>query len=213
MNIPIVNRFSYHKSPGDFAESYFRRTYFKNIGLGFRKLWRDKEGEKPDGFILNCKRERIAIAEIKLIQYNRRVGEGFHRLHTPQTVRQAMRKARQQLHAVKADLPKIIYLIRDDSFLKSRVLKIAIFGDLVTVFCGDEILFQGHSGFRNKTRSDNKFRNNDVSAVICFVPLQRGYKLWIYKNELATPIADVILDKSHCEELWSYDGTFLKRIQ
>ena len=45
----LVNRFSWHKNNGDFAEFYFRNNYFKWIGLNFRKIRKDKKGKKPDG--------------------------------------------------------------------------------------------------------------------------------------------------------------------
>ena len=72
-NLRVVNRYSYHKYSGDFAEKHFYRNYFKSIGLSFRKIRKDKIGRKPDGYIKDCHGNKIAIAEIKLVKYRKEI--------------------------------------------------------------------------------------------------------------------------------------------
>lgn len=217
-SILLVNRFSWHRESGDFAERHFRQNYFSGIGLSFRKIRKDRKGQKPDGYVLEKSKNRIAVVEIKLIQYNKKYNTKaggklqLQRITTDATTRAAIRKAKKQLQCVATDLPKIVYLIRDDSFLKSYILRAAIFGNWKTVMRGDEVIFNGHSGFDKKTKEDNKMRDRILSAIICFVPLLNGYKLWVYRNKLAKPIPKKFLDRTHIEELWDYDVSSLKKI-
>lgn len=77
---------------------------------------------------------------------------------------------------------------------------------------GGETVFNDYSGFDSKTREDNKMRDEVLSAIICFVPILKGYKLWVYRNKLARSLPNRLLDENHIEELWDYDGACLKRV-
>lgn len=210
INLPIVKRFSGHKNPGDFAERYFRQNYFKGIGLKFRKIRKDKKGKKPDGFVLDKKQNMIALAEIKLIEYKNR-GNEFQRINTDDTVRNSILGAKKQLKAMNIDLPRIIYLIRDDTFLNPEALRQAIFGKQEMIVQGGEIVFNYYSGFNYKTRKNNKMMSNTISGIICYVPMMNEYKLWVYINKQAKPVPNELLDSKHVEELWDFDGICLKK--
>lgn len=210
-DISIVSRFSWHKGAGDFAEGYFRRTYFKGIGLRFRKIRKDRKGKKPDGYVLDQSKIKIALAEIKLIKFKKR-SAGVQLIKTDSTISNALRGAKKQLKAIDDKYPKIIYLIRDESFFKPITVRQAIFGKWKTTTLGEIIVFNNHSGLDYKSREDNKLRDTVISAIICYIPVMKGYKLWIYRNQLAKPVPNVFLDKSHIEELWDYDGASLRRI-
>lgn len=125
-HIRVVGRFSWHEQPGDFAERWFLRNYFRGINLSFRKIRKDKNGKKPDGFVLDQKR-KVALAEIKLIKRRERE-PGVQKITTDDTVKSAIDKAKKQLGAINSELPKIIYIIGDDTFLKPESLRSGIFG-------------------------------------------------------------------------------------
>ena len=127
-NMRVVNRFSWHKQHGDFAEKYLRNNYFRDIGLKFRKIRKDKEGKKPDGYILDKNSQKIAIVEIKLIKSQKRKPGIVQEITLNETIMRAIHRAKKQLDTINENLPKIIYLIRDDIFLKPETIRWAIFG-------------------------------------------------------------------------------------
>lgn len=207
----VVNRFSWHKNPGDFAEKYLRQKYIKGLGLSFRKIRKDKIGRKPDGYILDSKGKKIALAEIKLVKYQRR-SPGIQRITLDETIQRSIRSSKRQLRNINTGLPKIIYLIRDDPFMKPGTLRWAIFGKEVMMVRGGRTIFSGYSGLHPRYKEDDKFRDDTIAAVICYIPMLKDYCLWIYRNKNAQPIPAKLLDKSHIEELWDYNSKGLKRI-
>ena len=208
----LVNRFSWHKHSGDFAEKHLISKYFKDIGFSFRKIRKDKNGKKPDGYILNSARKKVALAEIKLITSKKRV-QGVHITTLDETIRKAIKKAKTQLRTINSNLPKIIYIIRDDVFLKSGTLRWALFGKWKTVISrGGKTIFNDYSGFFPQNKEDNKFRDNLISAVICYMPTLTGYSIWIYRNKNAPKIPKKLLNKKHLEEFWDYDSSELKQV-
>lgn len=206
----VVNRFSWHKHHGDFAEKYLRYIYFRKLGLSFRKIRKDKNGIKPEGYVLDENGEKIALVEIKLIKSQKRKS-GVHIITIDETIQRAIRSAKKQLRAIDTDLPRIIYLIRDDVFFKEESLRWALFGKWTTVCRGSMTIFNGYSGFYPRTREDNKFRDNLLSAVICYLPTLKGYSLWVYQNKDATSVPTKLLDKKNAEEIWNYNSHSLKR--
>jgi len=209
--IKVVNRFSWHKNPGDFAEKHVRSKYFKDIGFGFRKIRKDKKGKKPEGYILGTAGKRIALVEIKLITRQKRA-RGVHIITLDETIRKAIKKAKVQLRTINSNLPKIIYIIRDDVFLKPETLRWALFGKWMTVDRGGKTIFSGYSGFFPKNKEDNKFRDNLISAVVCYIPTLTNYSIWIYRNKNAPKIPNKLLDKKHLKEFWDYDSSGLEKI-
>lgn len=210
-SIKLVNRFSWHKNHGDFAEKHLRYKYFKNIGFSFRKIRKDKKGKKPEGYVLNTFGKRIAIAEIKLITSQKRI-PGVHIITLDETICRAIKKAKIQLKTINNNLPKIIYIIRDDVFFKAETLRWALFGKWMTLNREGKTIFNGYSGFFPRNKEDDKFRDNLISAVICYIPTLTGYSLWIYRNKNAPQIPNKLLDKKHIEEFWDYDSGRLKQV-
>ncbi len=202
----VVNSFSWHKQHGDFAERHLRQNYFKKLCLSFRKIRKDKNGTKPDGYILNGD-QKIALAEIKLIKYQKQKstsGPIMPKITVDATVRRTISRAKKQLRAINTKLPKIIYLINDAAFLNQEMIRCGIFGKWITTLQDDNILRGGHSGLYTENKNDNKFHDNIVSAIICYVPKLKEYNLWIYLNKNSIPIPQELLDKNHIEELWEY---------
>lgn len=203
----VVGRFSWHDKPGDFAEQYFHNKYFHDIGLSFRKIRKDKVGKKPDGYILDRGR-KIALAEIKLIKRQER-GTAVQIITIDGTIRRAIRKAKEQLKTIDDGLPKIIYLIGDDTFFKPKSLRAGIFGKYVT----DRQGFTNHMGFYPKYKEYDNLRDGLISAIICYIHNLEGYNLWTYVNRSVGLIPLKILDKAHLEELWEYSpAKYLKKI-
>ena len=209
--IKVIDRFSWHKHHGDFAEKYLRLTYLPSLGLGFRKIRKDKKGKKPEGYVLDNKKQRIALIEIKLIRNQKREPRIIHLIKLDETIQRSIRSAKTQLKTIDTDLPKILYIIRDDIFLKPETFRQAIFGKWITVCCGKKTIFNDYSGFYFKSKQDNKMRDDFLSAIICFIPTLRGHTLWVYKNKKAKALPYKLLDKKHVEELWEYDSKSLKR--
>ncbi len=208
----VVNKFSWHESPGDFAERYFLRHYFRNVGLRFRKIRKDKQGKKPDGYIKDASGKRIAVAEVKLITYHHR-SPGIQRITLDTTVKRHIHTAKKQLRTETSELPKIIYLIGDDSFFKPVIFRSALFGKWNTVVRGGVgQVFNGHSGFFSKSKTDDKFHDGLISAVICYIPTMRDYTLWIYRNRDSLHLPKILLDRKHIGELWDYDSRKLRQI-
>lgn len=220
-DIGLTDRFTWHKNAGDFAEKYFRKNYFSKLGLKFRKIRKDKKGEKPDGYILNKNNQKIALAEIKLIERKVRKLEIVQAINTDETVKNDIRKGKSQLKVIDCNLPKIIYLIGDDIFVKSIMIRMAIFGKWIImnsfVDGRRKTIFEGHSGFYPKFKEDNKMGDNIISAIICYKPLLKGYKLYIFRNKGSIPLPGILLDKTHIAEIWDYSSNTsmisLKRIK
>jgi len=209
-DIGLTGRFTWHKNAGDFAEKYFRKNYFSKIGLKFRKIRKNKEGKKPDGYILNKNNRKIALAEIKLIKSKVRKPGIAQFIKIDETIRRSIKKAKKQLKTIDDNLPKIIYLIGDDIFVKPKIVKIAIFGKLkivIRIIDGKrQTIFAGHSGFYEKFKKDNKMYDNLISAVICYKPTLKGYKLYIFRNKGSVPLPIIFLDKRHIAEMWDYSS-------
>ena len=209
-DIGLTNRFTWHTNAGDFAEKYLRKNYFSKLGLKFRKIREDKEGEKPDGYILNRNNQKIALAEIKLIESKVRKLGITQSIKTDETICRAIRKAKKQLKTIDDNLPKIIYLIGDDIFVKPEIVKIAIFGKLQivmrTINGKRQTIFEGHSGFYEKLKEDNKMYDNLISAIVCYKPTLSGYKLYTFRNKGSVPLPNILLDKRHIVEMWDYSS-------
>ena len=208
----IVDRFSWHKNSGDFAEGYFLREYFKGLGLSFRKIRKDKKGRKPDGYILDSNKNKIAVAEIKLIKRQSQRGNGFSRIRMDETIQNQIRKAKKQLKSVDEELPKIVYLILDDTFAKFKNVMIAVFGKWITIDRGGKIIYNGYSGLCSKYREDNRLRDNLLSAVVCYKKTLSSYKIYLIQNTDSVALPKILLDKNHLEELWDYNSKGLRRI-
>lgn len=213
MPLRVVNRFSWHGQPGDFAERYLRNVYFPSLGLRFRKIRKDKQGPKPDGYVLQNGR-KIALIEIKLVTLVRRA-RGVQRITVSETVRTAIRQAKRQLGQILSKLPRIIYLIRDEPFFRSETAKCAIFGEHISVDRGGRRIYDGYAGFYPPNREDNKFRDGALSGVICFVPGLRNhnYELWIYRNRVAPRILRILLDGRHVREFWDATSNGLRSVR
>lgn len=123
-DIGLIGRFTEHKNAGDFAEAFLRKYYFPELGLKFRKIRKDKKGKKPDGYILNKNNKKIALAEIKLIKKKVRTLGIVQDIQTDITIHKAIRKAKKQLRTIKNNLPKVIYLIGDDLFVKPTTIRL-----------------------------------------------------------------------------------------
>jgi hypothetical protein len=211
-DIGVVNRFSWHKNHGDFAELYFRKNYFKGLDLSFRKIRKDKRGKKPDGYILDKDKNKIAVAEIKLIKSQNQTTNAIHSIKIDETITRAIKGAKKQLQIVKDDLPKVIYLILDDIFSKFKTVKTATFGKWITIH--DTIhgtIYNGYSGLCTKYAKNNKLRDNLISAIVCYKKTQNSYKIYIIKNSDSIKLPFVLLDKKHLEEFWDYNFKRLKK--
>lgn len=209
-DIGIVNRFSWHKYHGDFAEIYFRKNYFKGLGLNFRKIRKDKKGVKPDGYILDQDKNKIAIAEIKLIKNQEEQNNEVCLITIDKTITSSVKKAKKQLKAVDNNLPKVVYLILDDISANINAVKTAIFGKWI-IRTGQKN-YQGYSGLCNIYRKNNKLRDNLLSAVVCYKKTLNSYKIYIIRNSDSIDLPEVLLDKKHLEELWGYNNKRFKRI-
>lgn len=212
-DVVVVNRFSWHKNCGDFAESYFKRNYFKELNLSFRKIRKDKKGKKPDGYILDSNRDKIAVVEIKLIQNQDRETNEAQFIKIDETITRSIKSAKKQLHTIDEDLPRVVYLILDDISARFEMVKIAIFGKRITI---DNTIhgtiYNGYSGFYKKYREDNKLRDNLISAIICYKKTLNSCEIYIIRNSDSIKLPSVLRDKKHLKELWDYNSKRLKRI-
>lgn len=204
-DIGIVNRFSQHKCPGDFAETYFRKNYFKGLDLNFRKIRKDKNGVKPDGYILNNDKNKIAVAEIKLIKNQEKQSDEAYLVTIDETITRTIKKAKKQLKTI-GGLPKIVYLILDDISARFKTVKSAILGRWITeTNSNGKIIYNNYSGLRNKESEDNKLRDNLLSAVVCYKKTLNSYKIYIIRNTDSIDLPRVLLDQKHLIELWGYN--------
>jgi hypothetical protein len=210
----ITKRFSWHEHGGDFAENFLRKNFFSSLGLRFRKIRRDKLGKKPDGWILRGK-QKIALSEIKLIQYSPKNNLKGVRWNTiDRTIQHAIAGAKPQLQNIKTTLPKIIFLIFDDPFAKARSVLDAVFGPWITVERGGKIIFNGPRGFHptQKTAQDNIIFGNWLSAIFCYIPDTDGYKILLFQQQNPpVKIPDELMPTEAIQERWEYSETLVKK--
>lgn len=204
--IRLLNRFK----NGYFAEEYFRKKYFPGLGLSFRKIRKDKNGLKPDGWILK-NQEKIALAEIKLIKFQTHLGIG--RVTVDRTIKHSISQAKKQLKSILTHLPKLLYLIGDDVFVESVSILRALFGDWIIIERqGVGVIFSGYKGFHPNYFQHNKFRDNALSGAICYLLLDKGYELLVFQNQFASLIPVELLNKRNVKEWWVY-AAYLKKVK
>lgn len=200
----VINRFE----DGDFAEEYFRKRYFSSLGFSFRKIRRDKSGLKPDGWVLK-NHKKVALAEIKLIRFQTHIGAG--RVTVDKTIKNLIHLAKKQLKNISTPLPKICYLIGDDIFVESTSILQALFGKWIIIDRrGVGIIFRNYKGFHPNYSQYNKFRDNVLSAVICYLHLNREYELLVFQNQFAPSVPVELLDEDNIKEWWVYTSCLRK---
>lgn len=209
----IVNRFSWHSDFGNFAEKDFRRNYFVPIGLQCRKIKIDNKNKKPDIYIKDSKYQNIAIAEIKAIKY-KEYGDGCSYINIIETINYAIVRAKKQLASFKSELPKIIYLIGDNSFVKPKTLIPSIFGKWKTkINRNGQIIFNNYSGLDLCDSKDNIMADNLISAIICYIPLlDKSYDIWSIFNKDSVKIPNKLIDKKHIKKCWEYNKNIIQEI-
>ncbi|MBU0577363.1 hypothetical protein KKF73_02270, partial [Patescibacteria group bacterium] len=192
-------------------EEFLRKKYFKQLGLSFRKIRKDKKGNIPDGWILNSKNERIALAEIKLIKESfKDMKGGVMTITIDKTILNKIKKAKKQLKTIKTDLPKLIYFIVDDSFVSPRIIADALFGPWITIENEGKVIYDGPRGLNLKSskkyQQDNKFKDDYLSGIVFYVSQSDSYKIWLFQNKNSVPIPQSLFDKHKLVELWSYEN-------
>jgi len=200
---------------GNLEELNFRKTYFKGLGLKFIKINEDSKGQKPDGYILDSNKNKIAVAEIKLIKKQERISDDKFKLHPiniDKTILSSIREAKKQLRTIKSDLPKMVYLILGDSFASLKTAKLAIFGKFITSYCGNQKIYEGYSGFCKRFHENNKFRDDLLSAIVCYKKTLNSYEVYIFQNSDSIQFPKILQDKKHLKELWDYNSKRLKLI-
>lgn len=202
----ITKRFSWHKNSGEFAENFLRKKFFPSLGLRLKKIRKDKKGRIPDGWILQDK-QKIALAEIKLIKYSPTSGlERVHRVTIDKAIQDAIDRAKKQLKNFDTTLPKILYLILDDPYADSRAVLDAAFGPWITVTRGEKTIFNGPRGFHptKKAKQDNKILGSWLSAIFCYISDTRGHKLLLFRPQNPAKISDRLMPIEAIEEIWEY---------
>lgn len=129
-----------------------------------------------------------------------------------ETITRSIKSAKKQLQAVNSNLPKVVYLILDDTFACFKIVKIAVLGKIKTIIRNNtgEITYNNYSGLCNKYREDNKLRDNLISAVVCYKKTLNSYELHIIQNSDSVKLPIILQDKKHLKELWDYNSKGLK---
>jgi len=211
----ITKRLSWHKKSGDFAENFLRKKFFPSLGLKFRKIRKDKKGKIPDGWILRG-RQKIALAEIKLIKYSPNSDlKSVHRVTIDKAIQDAIASAKKQLKDFTTTLPKILYLILDDSFADSRSVLDAAFGPWITVTRDGKTIFNSPRGSHptKKAAQDNKIFGSWLSAIFCYLPDTEGYKLLLFKPQNPANVPDELMPTEAIQEIWEYSETSARKIK
>ncbi len=205
----ITKRFSWHKKSGEYAEDFLRKKFFPSLGLKLRKIRKDKKGTIPDGWILREK-QKIALAEIKLIKYSPSSDlEHVHRITIDKAIQGAIDGSKKQLKDFDTKLPKILYLILDDSYADSRMVLKAAFGPWITVIRGGKTIYNGPRGFHpeKKAKQDNKILGSWLSAIFCYIPDTDGHKLLLFKPKNPAEIPNELMPTEAMQEIWEYSET------
>lgn len=207
----VVSRFKKKKNSGEKAELYLRKKYFPHLDLKFRKIRKDKVGRKPEGWILE-KGQKIALAEIKLIEYQTKSkgSPNFSAIHVDRTVQKTISYAKKQLVTIKTKLPKLLYLIADETFVDADTILDAIFGPWTITERAGKIIFQGPRGINPSTskkyKQDQKFSDNLLTAIICYIPHTDGHRIWLFENRSSIQLPNILRDKKNLEEFWVYNN-------
>lgn len=209
----IVGRYNWPSRSGHYAENFLIKKFFPSLGLRFRKIRKDKRGPVPDGWILRDK-QKIALAEIKLIKYSfSNDTQKVHRITIDSAIQDAIDRAKKQLKNFDTELPKILYLIFDDSFANSRSVLVAAFGPWRTIIRDGRIIYNGPRGFHptQKAEQDNKILGSWLSAIFCYIQDTNKYKLLLFKPQNLTKIPDELMPIEAIQEIWEYSETTIVR--
>lgn len=204
----MINRFSWHKQHGDFAEQHLLRKYFPLLNLKFRKIRKDKIGKKPDGWIIE-NNKKIALAEIKLIKYKQLKTGIVQKINTPKTIERAINYSKNQLKNINTELPKITYLLGDEIFFNETSIRWAIFGPEILKEKNGKVIYRGPKGLVEKRY--NLFRDDILSAVICYILTTNGYEIWVFKNSTSKELPKKLFDLNNLKIFYNYDGSSLKK--
>lgn len=215
----VVKLFSYQKEAGIRAENYLIEKFFPSLGLVFEKIPKN-EGNTPDGWILDDG-QKIALAEIKLIRHEKETKHqlssgaiGVHLIEIDKTIQSRISSAKKQLKTVETNLPKILYLVLDDSFADSRSVLDAAFGPWVTVTrISGQTIYNGPRGFHptEKMKQDNKILGDWVSAIFCYLHDTDGYKLLLFRRAEGKILPTKLMPTEAIEEIWEYSETSIVR--
>lgn len=213
----MTKRFSWHSKSGGYAEDYLIKKIFPSLGLEFDKIQENNEEKNPDGWILRNK-QKIALTEIKLIKYHSKSNtahSGVVRITIDRPIQDAISRAKKQFKSIKTNLPKILYLILDDPFAKSKSILAAAFGPWITIERAGKTVYNGPRGFHpiKKLKQDNKILGNWLSAIICYIPDTEGYKLLIFTPQnMIDKIPKELMPTEAIQEKWEYsDKSIVKK--
>jgi len=149
------------------------------------------------------------VAEIKLLKNQNIQNKEAFFVAIDKTIIRSIKKAKKQLKTINNDLPKIVYLILDDSSARFKTVKSAILGRWITTISRNgKFIYNNYSGLRNEKSEDNKLRDNLLTAIICYKKTLNSYKIYIIRNTDSFDLPKELLDKKHLIELFNYSKKF-----
>ncbi len=191
----VVNKFSWHKRKGNFAAEELYNNLSKEFGLCFEIINPQGNGNHPDAWV-HFDGKHIALAEVKMVEYQSPRFTGVRSITTHDTVRRQISKAKKQLRSRETDLPRVLYLVCDASFTDDEVIAWAIFGPLITVIGQDDrTIYSGYRGLhaKKRMRQDDKFLDGLLSAIICVREYDDRRLYSVFQNMTSARLPDVLV--------------------